>query len=231
MRDRLITNLDDFGLYPNVDTDIVRWLDPRKISRCSVITNLSDISFLTSWIRGSGISLDVHLNATIEKPIMSMGSSFTQLVNSPRRLVFVKKIITKEIDPRKIRDRWEDQIRGFIKIFNRSPDGINSHEHLHFIPSYFKIALELSQKYNIPYIRLGEILPIIPLEYRTWILGALHRRIYTSFKESNLSTSSVLYSYDWGRLDLSQIEKKFPIDTEVILHANQKEDYRALKTL
>jgi len=147
----ILYSADDFGKNKIANTNILKLVKNKKIDRVSVMINgefsLTEIESLLN----SNIKLDIHLD--IQNKITNKWKLRDEIFT--RGIIFIKDSITGKISPRKIKTLWEKQINDFKSIFCKYPDGLNSHQHIHFFPPYFKIAQELSQKYKIRYIRFG----------------------------------------------------------------------------
>ena len=180
----------------------------------------------------SGVKLDIHLHLAKEK------IDFWQ--NNPRRLETgaIKRIISflfhyffGETRPKIVEEEWENQIQAFQKLFGKNPDGISSHEHIHFFPAYFRVIVRLSLKFNIPYIRFGKN-SSKEKNNICLILNTLRRINYRCFKKSKLNSSDLMVSFDWIK-DFSNFLKNIPTDkkVEIIFHPEINREFEILKKL
>ncbi|MGK2849060.1 MAG: ChbG/HpnK family deacetylase [Minisyncoccota bacterium] len=231
MHDVFIKNieitLDDFGISELANDRIIALIKSGNISRVSVMMNgilrQNDITELLH----SGVLLDIHLDryARVETERSLTAGAVKRL------LLFVKQYLGGELSPRIIEKRWEQQLQSFHEIFRRFPDGINSHEHVHFFPPYLRIAIWLAQKYDIQYMRFGQR-TVSRRAFIAWILHGLQYSGRHIFRKSGLLSPAILISWDWLKQDTvpqwSTLTKPFFI-TEIIFHPERKEEYILLQ--
>lgn len=144
----LILSADDFGKSKIANKNILALVDKKLLERVSIFANGTFSKEEIKKLLESDVKLDIHLELQWDH-----GARKGLLVRS---LLFIWRIIARKTSARKVEKDWNQQINKFKKIFGKNPDGLNSHEHVHFFPPYFKIALELCKKYKIPYVRFGE---------------------------------------------------------------------------
>lgn len=223
---KIIFSLDDFGISQKANENILKLAEAGKIGRVSVMSHGTIRKEDADRLLATGIKLDAH---------MDMRNS----INPNRKLkdgvikraaIFGKDYFIGGKSPRFIEKQWAEQIEKFQNIFGKNPDGINSHEHSHFFPPYFKVSLKLSEKYGIKYVRLGKkthwgATPV------SWILNFFRRKNMKSFLKSRLSSSDLVLSFDWIE-NLSKL-KNYPGDgeIEVIFHPERDEEMAFLEKL
>jgi len=106
-----------------------------------------------------GIGIGVHLNlvegrscrqniSKISKLCEADGTYKVNFLNLLSGSYKKDKILLSEI-----KDDFRDQIETVFRN-NISPDHLNSHQHIHAIPSIFRIVCELAREYEIPFVRL-----------------------------------------------------------------------------
>lgn len=224
MKNALTYVLDDFGLSPAIDRRLVSRLDPTSIDRVAVVTNLSDITEFVPWLSRVPMR-DIHLNAT-EPSARTSASHWSW----KRRAGFVLRYLQTQNSVDRIESEWQSQIETFVSMFGHAPDGINSHEHIHFFPPLFERVCALAAKYGIPYVRLGENLTGMPgLGPRDVLYRAFHTKNNEVRLRFRLQTSPVLVSAD-NRLNEHTLHG-LPAGTEVILHPDMSRDLELLGPL
>jgi predicted glycoside hydrolase/deacetylase ChbG (UPF0249 family) len=152
-RHKLVFSADDFGASQKANDNILELVSLRKIDRVAVMMNGKFTDTEIEALLSSGVKLDIHLDAQqkIEQDRKLKAGVFGRIFK------FLKNYVTGQNSPQKIGLIWERQIEDFRNRFGRYPDGLNSHQHIHFFPPYFKIALELCRKYDLEFMRFGKL--------------------------------------------------------------------------
>ena len=222
---RIIT-VDDFGINPETNAAIRKLISLGVVDRVAVMPHGTispdDIRFLLD----SGIRIDIHLDRNAEiLPERKLSDGFFM-----RTASFLGKY-RSESSAKKVRSVWEEQIRMFQERFGKLPDGLNSHEHIHFFPPYFPIFLDIAKQHGIKHIRFGKsrsgFFGLIPLTLD--ILRFLSRN---RFRVSGLETSDYLVSADWiPGFDIIRHGESFPEDVSVeyIFHPEREEEFHFLE--
>ena len=140
----LIISADDFGVSEKANQAILELAREKKIDRVSVITGGKISKKEVKELLESGVKIDIHLCLLNE----------TQGGVVKRVAIFLLDFLTGWYSSGKVKIIWKKQIEEFKTIFGRYPDGINSHEHIHFFPPLFKTALKIKEEFKISYIRL-----------------------------------------------------------------------------
>ena len=224
-RSNIIVAADDFGISERATRNILFLISLGKIDRVSVMINgVYNEKEISELIR-SGVKIDIHLDIAFLQ-----NDAQRKNVSSIYRLThFCWNFILGKATSKKIKQEWTDQINKFHEVFGKYPDGINSHEHLHLFPPYFKIILSLQQQYSIPYVRLGSN------DYKTY--GSFNGMIISLLKHLNIKafitspsvSSEHLVSLDWIR-NLKQFLSKLPDGkTEIVCHPEKAEEFVLMK--
>lgn len=215
----MVFSIDDFGKNKKTNRNSLCLLKAKKVDRISIMPCREISEKEISELKRSGIKLDIHL----EIPSIQKEDNFSLF---PRIFSFLKNFFWSENQTLKIYKDWRKQIKRFEDKFERLPDGINSHEYVHFFPPYFKIALKLREEFQIPYIRFGRkgILKKNqnPKALILFFSSYFSKKIFLK-KEGKISTSDYLLSWDW----LTESEKKsflseLPRKTEIIFHPERE---------
>ena len=222
---RIIT-VDDFGISPETNAAIRKLISLGVVDRVAVMPHGTispdDIRFLLD----SGIRIDIHLDRNAEiLPERKLSDGFFV-----RTASFLGKY-RSESSAKKVRSVWEEQLRMFRELFGKTPDGLNSHEHVHFFPPYFPILLDIAKRHGIGHIRFGrrrsDSFRLVALALD--ILRFLNRN---RFQVSGLETSDYLVSADWiPGFDIIRHGESFPEDVsiEYIFHPERDEEFRYLE--
>lgn len=224
-RKKIVLTADDFGVSPRANRNILHLTSLGKIDRVAVMTygNFTDKEI--EQLQRSGVKIDIHLDILHEFHDERKGrqSAIWRVVE------FIGKLFSGKISPKKVERDWRNQIKKFQEIFGNNPDGINSHEHVHLFPPFFKIALKLTGEYSIPYIRLGDSVFTKHPTNVARILHWLRKMDMNAYKKASCVSSGSLVSLDW----ISNIEafwSNLPEGTiEVACHPELAEDFVKIK--
>lgn len=222
-RENLIISADDFGISAEANKNILDLAKSGKIDRVSVLVfgvfNNEEIEEL----KNSEGKIDLHLNLNEE-----IGNKRQKKGVFGRTFVFLAKVIFGVNSTEKVEKKWKKEIEKFFEIFGQKPDGINSHEYVHFFPAYFKIVLKLAKEFNVDFLRFGKN-NLKKGGIISFILNYLRKRNKMKFISSNLVTSDFLASLDWFEQPKNFIEKFKDGELELILHPERKEEYNFIK--
>ena len=225
----ILYSADDFGKNKIANTNILKLVKNKKIDRVSVMINgefsLTEIESLLN----SNIKLDIHLD--IQNKITNKWKLRDEIFT--RGIIFIKDSITGKISPRKIKTLWEKQINDFKSIFCKYPDGLNSHQHIHFFPPYFKIAQELSQKYKIRYIRFG-YKSFYNFNSIALILNILKTMDHVYIKKKSIISTDFMISADWIKnFDFKKHKNTLlkQKNIEIVFHPERKEEFNYLENI
>ncbi|MDP2924119.1 MAG: ChbG/HpnK family deacetylase [Candidatus Omnitrophota bacterium] len=160
MKKSLIITADDFGLHDDINRGIEVAIKNGVVNSVSFVTNTPLFEDSLKIIkRYPDVSVGVHLNITDEPPLSSLERVKFLLNNKQSFLGNHFKVIYSVIsNPRQVNQiklEFELQIKRLLDN-NITISHLNSHGHIHIIPCLFKITLELSKKFNIPFIRIPE---------------------------------------------------------------------------
>jgi predicted glycoside hydrolase/deacetylase ChbG (UPF0249 family) len=220
LRKKLIISADDFGISVEANANILYLAKNRKIDRVAVMLTAVEISAKnTVELKKLGLKLDIHL----DMPASGKGRGIFR-----RSFMFLYHHLK---NGREMEKEWEGQIKKFQEIFGKNPDGLNSHQYVHFFPPYFKIAVKLCKKYDIHYLRFGTVGIIKKRKSVSQILSQLRQKNARFFRASDLQSSDYLASLDWFR-NVDKFLNNLPDGkTELICHPERKEEYDLIKRL
>lgn len=219
---KIIISADDFGKSDLANKNILQLAELGKLDRIAVLINGKFNSDEIKQLANARIKLDLHLDLPPEIKFSTDGIL-------PRAVLFVYSYVSGKIGLRSIRKEWHDQIEKFHAVFQKYPDGINSHQHIYYFPPYFKIALELAREFHMPYIRFGKVSVVKKYNVISLILHFLHFVCFHHFSRANLHSSDFLVSFDWIR-NWKNFQKKLPAaETEIIFHPEIEKEFEVLK--
>jgi predicted glycoside hydrolase/deacetylase ChbG (UPF0249 family) len=224
-RHHLIISADDFGISPEANENILHLAILGKIDRIGIMTHGKFSSEEISEILKSGVKLDIHLDILHEfhDNRRKRKSAFL------RGLEFLAKLLSGKLSSEKTEIAWHSQIEKFREIFGKNPDGINSHEHVHFFPPFFKIALKLQTEYSIPYIRFGDSVFMLHNKPVAHILHWLRIINLKKFRKSGRTSSGSFISLDWIK-NMDKFLNNLPKGTvEIACHPEITDDFEKIK--
>lgn len=215
----MIFTADDFGISQKANERILKLAEAGVLDRVAVMTKGGATKESLDRLARSAVKIDLHaeLRDDIDPNRKLAAGAFRRI------LTFMKNLFFGENRPAQVAARWEAQILDFHSMFGKYPDGLNSHEHTHFFPPYFKHALYLARKYHILFIRFGrESFPGGTAV--SYILNTLRLVDKRSFSRANIASSDIMVSFDWiGSLD---VLKGYPKEKsiEILFHPERDEE-------
>jgi len=226
-RENLIISADDFGLNEKTNDNILQLMKLGKLDRVSVMIGGKFRKEQIEELLDSGIKLDIHLHVGTVADWNRKNQKKENLIF--RTIRFLIEHLSDRSIRRKIFKDWEAQIIRFKEVLGKTPDGLNSHEYLHFFPPYFRVALRLSKKYGIGYFRFGRS-GVIRTKNVGGIAALILRRLWffnrEHFKRHLVSSSDFLLSFDWIKNPekfLDRISQK--VKVEVVFHPERQKEY------
>jgi chitin disaccharide deacetylase len=224
-RSRLFVSADDFGVSPRANRNIRYLISMGKIDRVGVMAYGKFSDKEIDEISRSGVKLDIHLDILHEFH-ENRGKRQSPIL---RGIEFLGKLFTGKLSSKKIEADWRKQIEKFKEIFGKNPDGINSHEHVHFFPPFFKVALKLETEYSIPYIRFGDSVSMLHHKLIAHILHFLRIVNKKACKRAGCVSSGSLVSLDWIN-NLDKFMDNLPEGTiEIACHPELAEDFSRIR--
>ena len=154
---RVIVTADDFGLSPAVDRGIIEAFLRGVVRNTALLVNFPDLGeSLGRLERAAGLEVGIHLNVTAGPPVMSP-DRIPSLVTAdgvfPGFGRFFARVGARRIDPSDVMREWGAQIELGLKMGCRFTS-VTSHQHVHMLPALARVAVELSQRFKIPAVRL-----------------------------------------------------------------------------
>jgi predicted glycoside hydrolase/deacetylase ChbG (UPF0249 family) len=228
----LILTADDFGKSPKANENILKLARAGKLDRVSVMIDGDLNEVEARELLASNVKLDIHLELIWQKRRRNL------LIDKTLRqgIVFFANYIWGDWpvpeNPRSgaksVHREWKEQIEKFKKIFGRLPDGISSHEHTHFFPIYFKIALKLAKHFEIPFIRFGKRRFSGEMNSVKFILDTMRQLNMRKFFKSGIRSSKYFASLDWIK-NINQFLKNIPEGKiEVACHPERKAEFELI---
>ncbi|MDO8240471.1 MAG: ChbG/HpnK family deacetylase [Candidatus Moranbacteria bacterium] len=223
-REKLIISADDFGISQLANDHILALVEAGKLNRVSVMAHGKFTPEEIARLKKTGIKLDIHLDSASE-------------IATDRKLragIFLRGIkfilaYLSDSGNHSAKSDWQNQIQKFNILFGQNPDGLNSHQHIHFFPAYFKIITQLAQKNSIVFIRFGAEKILGSNNLICCILSCLRKINHKNFIVSKLESSDYMVSLDWlGNLPkfLDTLPEGI---TEIVCHPERPEELEIIK--
>jgi chitin disaccharide deacetylase len=230
IRENLIISAGDFGRSPEANANILSLAKSGKLDRVSVMITRNFSPEEVIELLQTGANIDLHLDLPSSARIYGRGRKTNTFRGS---FLFLLKYFLRQITPVKMESEWNDQLQKFQEIFGRKPDGINSHQHIHFFPVYFKVILRLAQEYKIGFVRFGKsgLLDSNNSTYK--ILCRLRKKNERPFAASNLNSSDFMASLDWTHPRTKNFDhflENLPEgQIELVCHPERKEEFELIQ--
>jgi len=241
LRKKLIISVDDFGLSQEATKNILALAKAGKVDRVAVLVDhLADDQNLAELV-STGIKIDLHLRLKNFDENMKGTKSVVR-----RSALFLWHHFSQKDSLEKVEVQWLSQIEKFIRLSRKMPDGLNSHQYIHFFPSYFKIFLRIAEKYKIPYLRFGKKGIVKNSSAISRILSRLWEKNNPQFKKFYFDSSDFLASFDWinsaksanggpAEREFDRV-KNFPLfleklplgKTELVFHPEREDEFEIL---
>lgn len=224
IRSRLIITADDYGIR-EASRPILDLARAGKLDRVAVLIHFTTPEEAADLLE-TGVRIDLHLE------LIDFLKSGTHVRESAlfRGLGFAWRYLSGRVTARHAEEEWRQQIERFRELFGRLPDGINSHEHVHYFPKFFRVYLSLAEEYSLGYVRFGRA----GMLHHTGslvgrVLSFFWGRTRQMYARTPIETSDHMVSLDW----LSDPRRFFetePIGTvELVVHPERDEEYRILR--
>lgn len=155
MKPRIIINADDFGMNAQVNTEIIRLINERKISSTTLIANSPYIEDAVAFTRYcKDVSFGVHLNLTEFTPFTEIEDIRKYCYQNEKRFNGSYEANSKFFEYKIVYHEWSAQVR-FLRKKGVMLSHIDSHHHVHTRPHSF-IPLKMVQYCdNIKKVRIS----------------------------------------------------------------------------
>lgn len=217
-KNKFIFCADDFGKSEAANQNILKLLKLGKIQRVAILVNGKINKPEVRQLLASGAKLDLHLVL----PGTDHKKEQKRVIR--RTFLFLGRLIAGKTALSKVDKAWENQVEKFRKKFGRNPDGLNSHEHVHFFPPYFKIVLKKCEEHKISYIRVASEKVINNGNKIGRILKVLNK-----LNKNRGNGCDFVTSLDWID-NFEKFKNNLPPGSiEIVCHPERKKEYQILK--
>lgn len=229
---KVTLSADDFGISRIASENILSLVRLGKLDRVEVMMSKNITSAQAAELLASKVKLDIHLHlAKNELDFWQENERKIEDGAASRGIKFLAKYILGITSAKNIENEWQRQIEDFVMVFGKVPDGVSSHEHIHFFPPYLKRIIRLCHKYKIKYVRFGKKKTV---NYSTIskIINWLRERDIESFNRAKLDSADFMISFDWTN-DLALIARQYSDEAtkEVVFHPEKADEFDVLMKL
>jgi hypothetical protein len=153
---QLIVNADDYGYFSCVSRGIIDAAKANIITATGILANHPELNEQLNWLNEvPQLDLGVHLNLTFNQPLTALMREKLTRWNGdfPNAYLMSLLVVTGKLSIKIVREEWCAQIEA---CQSKKLVFLNSHEHIHNLPTLFPLVLELANAYNIPHVRLTQ---------------------------------------------------------------------------
>lgn len=191
----IIFNADDFGISAGVNQAIYKAHTEGVLNSTSIMITLKYVpDALNLAKKMPNLNIGLHANLTNESSILSP-TEIPLLVdeNGKFKHGFVNLAILSVLHPRELKRQAKAEIKAQIDkalSCGIKLSHLDSHRHIHMIPSIFKAFMELCQEYNIPRLRFVNENPLLTIkstQSKEWLTdgGLIKNLVLTSCAVAN----------------------------------------------
>lgn len=158
MTKKLIINADDYGICPSVNYAIENLIKAGKLRNVSVLANFRFYQEAADFLLNhKDCSVGVHLNI-VEGPSLAPSGKAKILLGSDGLLLNLGRVLIRYTRApfavsKAIEAEWRAQIEVLLKS-GLKISHVDSHQHIHAFPPFWKILIKLCEEYGIAAVRL-----------------------------------------------------------------------------
>jgi predicted glycoside hydrolase/deacetylase ChbG (UPF0249 family) len=210
---RLIVNADDYGYFGCVSAGIRRAARDGILTATGILANGRSLATeIQALLEETDLDLGVHLNLTHGGALTRAARNRLCGANGelPSKFRLAAMVTTGYVRLDVIRDEWRAQIERCLDTGARLRF-LNAHEHVHMLPSLFRLAKSLGSEYAITHLRFTTADPVpsttVGARLRDAALAASAR---ANRGRMNVGTPKMLGLGVSGRLDQAFLERTLP---------------------
>ncbi|PJC00286.1 MAG: hypothetical protein CO075_01400 [Candidatus Moranbacteria bacterium CG_4_9_14_0_8_um_filter_41_43] len=224
IRRKFVVTADDYGIRKTAEP-ILHLAKKGKLDRVAVMIRYVSKEEAEALLK-TGVKIDIHLE------LIHILKSGNEMYDSAlkRSINFAWRYMLRVVTKKKVETEWEAQIEHFRTLFGRLPDGLDSHEHLHYFPPFLHVCMSLAEKYHISFVRFGRkgLLPHLHHSLSGKILSFFWLQTHRFFESTKRNTTDYVVSLDWFP-EFTDFTKHLPEGTiELVVHPEREEDYQSI---
>jgi len=151
----LIVNADDYGYFDCVSRGILETATGGILTATGVFATSSKLGEHAAWLmRVDSLDVGVHLNLTGQAPLTtSMEKSLSRWDGRfPNKFTIARAVLSGAIAAADVKLEWRAQIERCLE-YGLHIRFLNSHEHIHMLPTLFTVVQDLAAEFGIQHIR------------------------------------------------------------------------------
>ena len=154
---RLVLTADDAGLAGPLSRRIAALLASGRLSATSLLACAPDFRAAVDALREAGVTeAGVHLCAVGGEKPLSPASAVPSLAPGGRFPLawpeVARRAATGLLRPAEVEREWEAQLVAVRETGFRVTH-LDSHQHLHLLPSLLPVAISLARRFDVPFVR------------------------------------------------------------------------------
>lgn len=155
---------DDFGLSERVSSGILQLVRQQRLTAVSVLAgghawaDHAQALAREAAVRSRFVEVGLHFNLTEGRPLSAELTRHWSTMPALTRLISSAHLRALPVEA--LRAEWQAQWRSFCDAFERAPDFVDGHQHVHHLPQVREVLLHaLSSMPGAPAVRSTERLP------------------------------------------------------------------------
>lgn len=209
----LIVNADDYGYFNCVSQGILKSASHGIVTATGIFANSAHFAEHVGWLRdNASLDLGVHLNITDQSPLTtSMQNRLSRWQGRfPDKYTLWRALLSGRITTEDVRSEWRAQIERCLDK-GLEIQFLNSHEHIHMLPSLFPVLQALAGEYGISHVRFPTSEP-----FQKLAIGAVVRDILIKvvgiFNRPRLTNPAARFlgMGESGKLSMEYLERILP---------------------
>ena len=207
----LIVNADDYGYFRCVSQGILACARQGIVTATGVFANAPDLAEQAAWLREcEQLDTGVHLNLTDGVPLTSdMRQKLSRWSGRfPRKFRLAACVLSGSITPADVRREWQAQVERCLDL-QLQPKFLNSHEHIHMLPSLFPVACDIAANFGIAHLRFPTARLSIKAPPAAQLRGAIMKGLEWANRGERAPTAPHFLGLGAsGRLTLEDLERE-----------------------
>ena len=151
----LVVNADDYGRFRCTSRGILEAFEQGVVTATGVMANVDELDAQASWLLDHpGLDVGIHLNLTWGCPLDErLGRRLSRFNHRfPGRIQLLRALVDGSLTVSGVEAEWRLQIERLQQLGLRLTF-VNSHEHVHMLPSLHRVARDLARHYEVPFLR------------------------------------------------------------------------------
>jgi len=151
----VIVNADDYGYFPGITQGILDAARDGVVNATGILATSPDFAEHVPWLAACPeLDVGVHLNLTTGRPLTApMVAALGRWGgNFPGKYAMALAVSTGRVPMAVVDREWRAQIQRCVDAGLRLYF-LNSHEHLHVLPSLARLTHRLAKEFGVPFVR------------------------------------------------------------------------------